>query len=138
MNIKVKLDSDFSKKIIELDKKYGEEFTKMNGFHTSNLNFTEFIDNFTKDNSSDSSLADFTIDPNANNYMKDIPSMMREMNKAHSKLLSYNKIYYEMKKKYGIENANLWIEKEWNGEFYLHNSHSSSLIPYCSMQRKIY
>lgn len=131
MKINMKLDKDFTNKIMELDKKYGEEFTKMNGFHSSNLNFTEFIDNFTKDNNEGYALADFTTDPNSNNSMKDLPSMMREMNKAHSKLLSYNKIYFEMKKKYGIEQADLWIEKEWNGEFYLHNSHSSSLTPYC-------
>lgn len=127
MDIKIKLYEPFTEEVERLKKKYGEEFEKLNGFHNSNLNFTDFIDNFTKQDT----LADVTIDANANNYMKDMPSMTREINKPSQKLLSYNKIFYEMVKKYGIEDAREWLEREWSGEFYLHNAHTSSYIPYC-------
>lgn len=127
MNIKTKLYKPFTKEVKKLKKKYGEEFEKLNGFHNSNLNFTDFIDNFTKQDT----LADVTIDANANNYMKDMPSMTREINKPSQKLLSYNKIFYEMVKKYGMKDAREWLKKEWNGEFYMHNAHTSSYIPYC-------
>lgn len=127
MNIKTKLYKPFTKEVKRLKKKYGEEFEKLNGFHNSNLNFTDFIDNFTKQDT----LADVTIDANANNYMKDMPSMTREINKPSQKLLSYNKIFYEMVKKYGMKDAREWLKKEWNGEFYMHNAHTSSYIPYC-------
>lgn len=127
MNIKTKLYKPFTKEVKKLKKKYGEEFEKLNGFHNSNLNFTDFIDNFTKQDT----LADVTIDANANNYMKDMPSMTREINKPSQKLLSYNKIFYEMVKKYGMKDAKEWLKKEWNGEFYMHNAHTSSYIPYC-------
>ena len=127
MKIKTKLNGFFVKEIKNLKDKYGEEFQKLNGFHNSNLNFTDFIDNFVDNDT----LADATIDSSSNNYMKDIPSMLREMNKPHQKLLAFNKIHYEMRKKYGIDIANEWLEREWNGEYYLHNSHTSSYMPYC-------
>ena len=53
------------------------------------------------------------------------------MSKPHSKLLALNKIYYEIKKKYGFKEANKWLRAEWMGMFYLHDAPSSSFKPYC-------
>ena len=127
MDIKTKLNHNFVAKVNELRKKYGEEFEKINGFHNSNLNFSDFIDKFIDT----STLADATIDSNANNSIKDVSSMLREMSKPHQKLWAFNKIYYETVKKYGKEVADEWLEKEWNGEYYMHNAHTSSYYPYC-------
>src|SRR5690606_26860216 len=49
----------------------------------------------------------------------------------HLKLLAYNKIFYELTKKYGLQTAEEWLKTEWNGGFYLHNAHTSTYIPYC-------
>jgi len=127
MELKLKLYKPFVTELNRLKEKYGEKFEKLNGFHNINLNFSDFIDNFVKQDT----LADTTIDANANNSMKDVSSMIREMSKPHQKLLAYNKIYYEMVKKYDVETANSWLEKEWNGTFYLHNAHTTSYYPYC-------
>lgn len=106
--------------------KYGEDFEKLNGFHDTQLNYTDFIDNFTRDN-----LPEITIDPNANVKNKDVVSLNGEKGKSQDKLICFNKIFYEMQKKYGIQAAREWLEAEWNGAFYLNNSSSSTFKPYC-------
>jgi ribonucleoside-triphosphate reductase len=53
------------------------------------------------------------------------------MPKPHQKLLAYNKIYYEINKKYGFKVANKWLEKEWDGHLYLHDANTTSFVHYC-------
>ena len=128
MDIKgLKLNKNFVACLNKLSEKYGENFERMNGFHQSNLNFTDFIDNFVDSKN----VADITIDANANSNTKDVRTLMSDMMKPHTKLLSYNKIFYEITKKYGLATAEDWLENEWNGSLYLHDAPSSSLYPYC-------
>lgn len=127
MNISINLDKDFSEKFNELREKYGEEVAKLNGFSDEQLSYTDFIDNFVDKNT----VADASIDGNANVGAKDICSLDSEMSKPHSKLLSFNKVYYEMKKKYGKDTADRWLEYEWIGKFYAHDSPSLSQKSYC-------
>lgn len=127
MLIDIKLDKDFSNEFKKLSAEYGEAFDKLNGFHDSQLNYTGFIDNFIDKQT----VADASIDSNANVGSKDIVSLMNEMSKPHMKLLSFNKIFYEMKKKYGLTRAREWLRAEWSGDFYLHDAFSSTWVPYC-------
>lgn len=130
MNINIKLGKNFTTQYNKMSAKYGEEFEFLNGFHDSQLNYTTFIDEFTKDNK-DAALADVTIDGSANTAHKDICSLEKEKSKSHDKLLSFNKIFYELNKHYGYKTACEWLEGEWNGSFYMHDAPSSSFKPYC-------
>jgi ribonucleoside-triphosphate reductase len=56
---------------------------------------------------------------------------MNEMPKPHRKLLAYNKIYYEMNKRYGFKTANEWLKKEWSRALYLHDADTATFKPYC-------
>ena len=127
MKINLKLYPLFAESLKKLKEKYGEKFLMMNGFSDSNLNFTDFIDNFINS----TSVADTTIDANANSTTLDIRTLLSDMVKPHTKLLSYNKIFKNLVEKYGEDLAEKWLEGEWNGEFYLHNSSTASFIPYC-------
>ena len=127
MDINLNLYKPFSDFISKLKSKYDSRFEMMNGFSNLNLNFTDFIDNFIKSKT----VAETTIDANANSTTRDIRTLLADMVKPHTKLLSYNKIFKEITQKYGSKTAEDWLEGEWNGEFYLHNSASSSFIPYC-------
>jgi ribonucleoside-triphosphate reductase (formate) len=127
MDIKLKLYPPFVACWNKLREKYGEEFEKLNGFHQSNLNFTDFIDNFIDSDN----VANATIDANANESIKDVRSLLAEIDKPHTKLLSYNKIFYEITKEHGVKKADEWFESEWNGALYLHDAASSSLYSYC-------
>ena len=126
MNIPIKMNPDFEKAMHALDAKYGEDFQILNGFHESQLNFSDFIDNFI-----DKNVADATIDSNANASNKDIRSMLNEKTKPHDKLFAFNKIFYEMKKRYNLRTAKEWLECEHNGSFYLHDASTTTYLPYC-------
>ena len=126
MDIKIKMNKDFERAFNAVDEKYGEDFEVLNGFHESQLNFSDFIDGFI-----DKSVADATIDSNANAKHKDICSLRGEKGKSEDKLFAFNKIFYELKKKYGLRTAKEWLDAEYSGAFYLHDAPSSTYVPYC-------
>ena len=90
MDITLKLSKDFERCLEDLKKKYGEDFEYINGLHPSQLDFSEFIDNFVDKDT----LADASIDPNANANHKDIRSFMTEKAKSEDKLFGLNKIFH--------------------------------------------
>ncbi len=126
MIIPLKVNKDFEKAMVALNEKYGEDFDILNGFHESQLNFSDFIDSFV-----DRNVADVTIDANANAANKDIRSLMSEKGKPLDKLFAFSKIFYELKKKYNLRTAKEWLETEFNGGFYLHDAPTSTYMPYC-------
>ena len=125
--INIKLDKDFTNHLEYLISKYGVDLAKLNGFADEQLNYTDFIDNFIDKQT----VADASIDGNANVGTKDICSLITEMNKPHSKLLAFNKIFYEIKKKYGLKRAKQWLNAEYTGFYYLHDAASTTFVPYC-------
>lgn len=127
MNITVKLNKDFERTWEELKKKYGEDFEKLNGLHETQLDFSDFIDNFIDKDT----VADASIDSSSNVHNKDIVTLRSEMSKPHEKVLAYNKIFYELKKEFGLSTAKEWLENEWNKSLYLHDANSSTFVPYC-------
>ena len=127
MNIELKLSKDFERRVDSLTEKYGEDFLRLNGFDSANLDFTNFIDNFIDSDN----VANASIDPNANVGHKDIVTLLHEMAKPHQKLLAFNKLYHEIKKKYGYTTANAWLEAEWNKSLYMHDAHTSTFFNYC-------
>ena len=127
MEIHLKLNKDFERCLEELKKKYGEEFEFLNGLHPSQLDSSEFIDNFVDKDT----LADSSIDPNANANHKDIRSFMTEKGKSQDKLFGLNKIFMEIKKMWGLRTAKQWLEQEFSRGFYLNDSTTASYFPYC-------
>lgn len=127
MQINIRLNKNFTTAFNRMQEKYGEEFSKLNGFADEQLSYTDFIDNFIDSET----VADASVDGNANVGNKDMRTLMNEMPKPHRKLLAYNKIYYELNKKYGFRTANEWLEKEWTKALYMHDADTSTFIPYC-------
>ena len=126
MNVELKLNKDFERCVENLVMKYGEDFELLNGFHNSQLNFSDFIDSFVKKN-----LAEVTIDNNASASHKDIVSLRLEKSKPSDKLIAFSKIFMELKKRWGLQTAQEWLETEWIGGFYLHDAPSTTYTPYC-------
>ena len=125
-NIGLKLNKDFVNCLEALVTKYGEDFEYLNGFHNSQLNFSDFIDSFVQKN-----LAEVTIDNNASASNKDIVSLRLEKGKPSDKLIAFSKIFQEMKKRWGLKTAQEWLETEWVGGFYMHDAPSTTYTPYC-------
>ncbi len=126
MDIPIKMNRDFERTMFALSQKYGEDFEFLNGFHETQINFSDFIDGFI-----DKNVADITIDANANASNKDIRSLITEKGKPLDKIFAFNKIFYELKKKYNLNVAREWLENEYNGAFYLHDASTTTYIPYC-------
>jgi len=110
-----------------MSEKYGEEMAYLNGFGDKQLSYTDFIDNFIDKDT----VADASVDGNSNVGNKDMRTLMNEMPKPHRKLLAYNKIFYEINKRYGFKAANEWLEKEWTKALYMHDADTSTYIHYC-------
>ena len=127
MEITIKVDKDFERCLDDLRKKYGEDFEYINGLHPSQLDFSEFIEKFVDKKT----LADASIDPNANAYHKDIRSFMTEKGKSEDKLFGLSKIFSTMKKQWGLRTAKQWLEQEFSKGFYLNDSTTASYFPYC-------
>ena len=72
MEISLRLSKDFERCLEDLKKKYGEDFEYLNGVHPSQLDYSEFLDKFVAQDT----MADATIDPNANASHKDIRSFI--------------------------------------------------------------
>ena len=127
MLINLRLNKNFATAFNRLSNEYGTDMVELNGFSEEQLSWTDFLDNFV----AKETVADATIDGNANIGTKDICSLEAEMSKPHNKLIAFNKIYQELNQEFGFKVANDWIQNEWDGHFYLHDAASSTYKPYC-------
>lgn len=127
MNVNIRLNKNFQTQFNKMCEKYGEEFLELQGLNDEKLSFTDFIDNFIDSDN----VANASVDSNANVAQKDIVTMTSEMSKPHQKLLAFNKLYYEINKKYGFKIANQALEAMWNYGIYMHDFNTSTFLPYC-------
>lgn len=127
MEINIKLNKNFITAFNKMVSDYGNNMTKLNGFSDTQLSYTDFIDNFIDKQT----VADASIDGNSNVGHKDIVTLENEMSKPHSKLLAFNKIFYELNRTYDFKTANDWLKNEWDGHFYLHDAYNATFKSYC-------
>ena len=127
MYINIRLNKNFTTQYNKLQEEFGTDIAKINGFDDNQLSHTNFIDNFIDQ----STVADASIDGNSNVSHKDIVTLEKEMPKPHEKLLAFNKIYYELQKKYGFQTANEWLRAEWIGQLYMHDANTTTFKHYC-------
>lgn len=127
MNINIDLNRNFVNAYNRMQNDYGEEMAALNGFSNRQLSYTDFIDNFIDTDT----VADASVDGNANVGQKDIVTLINEMPKPHQKLLAFNKIFYELNKKYGFKVANEWLQSEWVGKLYMHDANTTTFVSYC-------
>lgn len=127
MNVNIKMKKNFQTQFTKMAEIYGEEFLKLQGLNDEKLSFTDFIDGFIDADN----VANASVDANANIAQKDIVTMLSEMAKPHQKLLAFNKLYYEMNKKYGYKTANEAMETMWNYGVYMHDFNTTTFYHYC-------
>ena len=127
MNINIKTKKNFQTQFNKMSEKYGEEFLKLQGLDDEKLSLTDFIDGFIDSDN----VANASVDANANIAQKDIVTLLSEMSKPHQKLLAFNKLYYELNKKYGFKIANDAMEAMWNYSLYMHDFNTTTFYHYC-------
>lgn len=126
MELWLSLDKDFEKVFKEMEKEY-PEFIKMEGLANNKLDPTRFFKGFIKSGN----VADASIDPNSNVNSQAIPSLLRESSKPLQKLLSFNKIFIEMKELFDVKTAEEFFKAHILGDIYLHDATSTSFYDYC-------
>jgi len=126
-NFPMTLDKQFKEQLEHLHSKYGTEMMDISGMSPEQLDTCKFFADFMNS----TTVADATIDDNANVSDKNINTMLNESQKPLRKLLSRNKIFIEMKEEFGLEVAQKFLEYDINGRIYEHDSHDSSYKPYC-------
>ena len=126
-NFPITLDLQFKDKLEELHSKYGTDMMEIEGMSPEQLDTCNFFKNFM----ATETIADATIDDNANVTNRNINTMINESQKPFLKLLSRNKFYIEMREEFGKEVADEFLESVIAGEIYEHDSHNSSYYPYC-------
>ena len=111
-NIGVELDADFVDFLTDLLNAFGPEvgpkLAQLNGFAPEQLGYTAFIDKYL----ANGTVADASIDGNSNVHHHDVVTLEHEMIKPHQKLLSFNKIFFEIKKKFGVVTAKFLLYDE--------------------------
>ena len=127
MNINIRTKKNFQTQFNKMSELYGEEFLKLQGLDDETLSLTDFIDGFIDADN----VANASVDANANIAQKDIVTLLSEMSKPHQKLLAFNKLYYELNKKYGYKIANDAMEAMWNYALYMHDFNTTTFYHYC-------
>ena len=126
MYFKVSWDQDFADLMMHLWAKYGREIFTQNGIGDQ-LDLNKFSKTFFTNNTT---TADVSIDDNANVSSKSIIDYNFEFSKPLQKYNSHYLIWKELKKNYGLLEANNIIEKQISGEIYI-NDFTNCAIPYC-------
>lgn len=127
MNINIRTKKNFQTQFNKMAELYGEEFLKLQGLDEDTLSLTDFIEGFIDSDN----VANASVDASANIAQKDIVTLLSEMSKPHQKLLAFNKLYYELNKKYGYKTANEAMEAMWNYALYMHDFNTTTFYHYC-------
>ena len=127
MEINLTLDPDFERCLDRLVTNYGTDFLKLEGIDPAHLDNSAFMDKFAQTDT----VADATIDPNANANFKDLKSYLTEKEKSVNKLFGLSKIFRTIKKQWGLKTAQEWFEQQFTKGFYLNDSATASFFPYC-------
>jgi len=126
LHLGISLDKDFENKFHELRIKY-KDFIHLEGMTNEQLDPTRFFKEFLKSNN----VANVSIDDNSNVNSQNMPTLLDESRKPLLKLLSFNKIFIEMKELFGLETAELYLEKHISGDIFQHDAALTSFQSYC-------
>lgn len=125
--IPISLNEDFERELQKLKKENSYEIFKIVGLQPKQLDFAGYIRDFCEANS----LVDNSVDGTSNQSVRDVVALENDISKPILKMVAFNKIYTKLAEKYGDFIANDWLKSEFLGASYLHDAHTSTLIPYC-------
>ena len=125
--VKQTFDNEFVHKLEELYQKYGEEIFSIQGIANKHMDIVSFSKEFF---GKSSSVAEISVDDNANVREKNIMQYNFENNKALMKLNSLYLLHKWVKKTFSKEDADEALEKVLNGELFV-NDLTNFSMPYC-------
>ena len=120
--------AEFKECLANIERKYGFELFNISGIGNQ-LDMNWFAKQFfgRKTNT-----ADVSVDSNSNVGLKNTVIYDQELSKPFKLIGSYYRMWKGMKKKYGLDYANLAVEKQLTGEIYINDFHGfQSNLFYC-------
>ena len=118
---------DFKEFMLHMLDQYGIEIFNLNGIGEQ-LDINQAIKKMANANS----VANGSIDSNANAGVTTAVTIMHEVTKPHALIQSYYRIWKWLKKNRSIEVANEFVEAQISGKFYVNDMHYISYpSPYC-------
>ncbi len=130
MFIRQSYDQDFQHLLLDLKDKYPARIFQLEGIDTDSLDIVKYSKNYFGNKKENKSVADNTIDPNANVQIRNIATYQTESVKGIEKLNSLYLLWVNAKKLYGTREANTLIEKEINKEINIQDA-VHAYKPYC-------
>lgn len=126
MHIKITWDQEFYDLMMYLIAKYGRDFLTLDGIGDQ-MDINKFSKDFFN---TDTTTADVSVDSNANVCARTSIEYNHEMPKPVKKYNSYFLLWKQIKKDYGLLEANTVVEKVLRGDLYVNDSIDVAL-PYC-------
>ena len=117
---------EFRELMLHLEDKYGTDFMNISGIGNQ-LDTNAFAKNFFK---TEKNTADLSVDSNSNVSLKNIIVFDEELVKPLKLIYSYYRLWKGLNKRYGIEYANMAIEKQLSGEIYINDFQGFSTNKY--------
>jgi hypothetical protein len=128
MQVNLSFAKEFDTLIKKLKKKYPSDFFEMEGIG-SQLDIPNFSKRFFTNKTT---VADVSIDGNANVTNNDVIAYRSEVAKPYEKINSYYMLWKETKRNFGLKVANDTIESQLNGAIYINDFHGLGAgLPYC-------
>ena len=125
--VPMSLSEDFERKIQDIRRSNSYDYIRITGIQPKQLDFVTYIKDFCESNN----INDSSVDGTSNQGSRDVVSLMKDISKPTMKMVALNKIYEKLTEKYSKDVADTWLESEILGKSYLHDAHTSTLIPYC-------
>jgi len=126
MFIKQSYDEAFEHFILDMKDKYPNSLFQLNGIDNDVLDMTKFSQNYFLKKT----VADASIDSNANVQINNVSTYKTEVHKGLDKLNSYYLLWKTARKLWNIKEANRLLEKEFNKELNIQDA-SHSYLSYC-------
>jgi len=129
MNINLNYDQGFNDLWFHLQEKYPKELFDLDGVGKQ-LDMAQFSKTFFS-RKTDTTVADISVDANANVSDNSVVSYDAELMKPFERLNSYYMLWKNSKKYYGSEFADKAVECQLIGDYYINDFHHFFLKPYC-------
>lgn len=128
MHIQASFDVEFEILLNDLESKYGKEIFNLDGIGEQ-LDIVKFSNKFFTNKTT---VADISIDGNANVADNGVIAYTNELVKPYERLNSYYQLWKRAKEEFGLETANEMIRANLVGDIYINDFHGLGAgKPYC-------
>jgi anaerobic ribonucleoside-triphosphate reductase len=130
MHIQLSYEQEFNDLIFYLQEKYPKELFNLEGIGDQ-LDMPKYSKKFFSQHANNTTVADNSVDANANVSDMSVISYVTELVKPFERLNSMYMLWKYSRQFYNTQFANMVVESQLIGDFYINDFHHFFLVPYC-------